>query len=119
MWGDRHIIFCDECHNIPDVVQNQYSATITLKDIERLEQIYEKLKTTELLLFDDLMNDNLSEQTQGAIYKEFSNKTLFHDKLMEIWTKINLDTNSATKELAFSGIKNTPNGDKFQFNQTQ
>lgn len=94
MLGDRHIIFCDECHNIPDVVQNQYSATITLKDIERLEQIYEKLKTTELLLFDDLMNDNPSEQTQGAIYKEFSNKTLFHDKLMEIWTKINLDTNS-------------------------
>ena len=94
MWGDRHIIFCDECHNIPDVVQNQYSATITLKDIERLEQIYEKLKTTELSLFDDLMNDNPSEQTQGAIYKEFSNKALFHDKLMEIWTKINLDTNS-------------------------
>lgn len=94
MWGDRHIIFCDECHNIPDVVQNQYSATITLKDIERLEQIYEKLKTTELLLFDDLMNDTPSEQTQSAIYKEFSNKALFHDKLMEIWTKINLDTNS-------------------------
>ena len=94
MWGDRHIIFCDECHNIPDVVQNQYSATITLKDIERLEQIYEKLKTTELLLFDDLMNDTPSEQTQSAIYKEFSNKALFNDKLMEIWTKINLDTNS-------------------------
>ena len=94
MWGDRHIIFCDECHNIPDVVQNQYSATITLKDIERLEQIYEKLKTTELLLFDDLMNDTPSEQIQSAIYKEFSNKALFNDKLMEIWTKINLDTNS-------------------------
>ena len=94
MWGDRHIILCDECHNIPDVVQNQYSATITLKDIERLEQIYEKLKTTELLLFDDLMNDTPSEQTQSAIYKEFSNKALFNDKLMEIWTKINLDTNS-------------------------
>ena len=50
------------------------------------------MKLTELSLFDDLINDTSSEQKQGAIYKEFNNKVLLHDKLMEIWTKINLGT---------------------------
>lgn len=93
MWTSRDVIFCDECHNIPDVVQNQYSATVTLKDIMRLEEIYDKMKKTELSLFDDLMNDNV-EQKLGEIYRKFPNKMQLHDKLLEIWTKLNLDTNS-------------------------
>ena len=84
-------------HDLMQLVKTNSDGCFTAwyeKDIERLEQIYEKLKTTELLLFDDLMNDTPSEQTESAIYKEFSNKALFHDKLIEIWTKINIDTNS-------------------------
>lgn len=40
IFTSRDIIFCDECHNIHDIVQNQYSPCIKEEDFEKLDQIY-------------------------------------------------------------------------------
>ncbi len=93
-WTTRHIIFCDECHNIPDIVQNQYSACITMKDIERVEEIYDKMYNREINLFSDIFNDNDDEEPSENVYNKFKEKIVLHDKLMEIWTRMNFETNS-------------------------
>lgn len=36
----RDIIFCDECHNIPGIVQGQYSPVIKLADLDKLIALY-------------------------------------------------------------------------------
>ena len=93
-WSVRHILFCDECHNIPDLVQNQYSACITIKDIERLEEIYDRMQDTEINLFSGLLDENDEEQSKDTVYQKFKGRVQLHDKLMEIWTKLNFETNS-------------------------
>ena len=37
---ERDVIFCDECHNIPSLVQNQYSPTIRHQVIDKLKELY-------------------------------------------------------------------------------
>lgn len=37
---ERDIIFCDECHNIPKLVQSQYSPTIKFADLDKLLLLY-------------------------------------------------------------------------------
>ncbi len=96
-WTLRHVIFCDECHNIPDLVQNQYSATITMKDIERIEEIYDKMSAMELNLFSSVFDEGEEDESlkpNETVYQKFKQKILLHDKLMELWTKLNFDTNS-------------------------
>ena len=93
-WSIRHVLFCDECHNIPDLVQNQYSATITIKDIERLEEIYDIMQDTEINLFSGLFDEDEEEQSKDTVYQKFKGRVQLHDKLMEIWTKLNFETNS-------------------------
>lgn len=36
----RDIIFCDECHNIPKLIQSQYSPTIKFADLDKLLLLY-------------------------------------------------------------------------------
>lgn len=36
----RDIIFCDECHNIPKLIQSQYSPTIKFADLDKLLFLY-------------------------------------------------------------------------------
>ena len=99
-WTTRHVLFCDECHNIPDVVQNQYSACITMKDIERIEEIYDKMYDHEINLFSSIINDDTdNERKQNDVYFKFKQKIVLHDKLLEIWTKLNFDTNSRETDM--------------------
>ena len=37
----KDVMFCDECHNIPDIVSNQYAAKIKRQDFIKLGEIYE------------------------------------------------------------------------------
>jgi len=97
-WSIRDIIFCDECHNIPDLVQNQYSACITIKDIERIEEIYDKMNNTELNLFSGILDEPSREDPKETIYNVYKQKVQLHDKLMEIWTKLNFETNSREQD---------------------
>lgn len=45
------VLFCDECHNIPGIVQQQYAPTITEKDFDKLECLYNGTTEGELRLF--------------------------------------------------------------------
>ena len=50
---NRDVIFCDECHNIPSLVQSQYSPTIKLSDLDKLINIYQYNMRLQGGLFDN------------------------------------------------------------------
>lgn len=101
-WTTRNVLFCDECHNIPDIVQNQYSACITIKDIERIEEIYERMYDLELNLFSSVFDDE-EDDSRETVYNVYKQKVQLHDKLMEIWTKLNFDTNTREQDTELLG----------------
>lgn len=56
----RDIIFCDECHNIPKLIQSQYSPTIKFADLDKLLLLYrynQKFYMSDLLAKEMFGND--------------------------------------------------------------
>ena len=49
----RDILFCDECHNIPDIIQNKFSPSMSPKEIEKLLEIYHQSEMRSYNLFDN------------------------------------------------------------------
>lgn len=61
-FGPRDIIFCDECHNIPGIVSNQYTPTVNETLLEKFVSLYEYNQTKFnvgqcLSLFDEETSD--------------------------------------------------------------
>lgn len=40
IFKERDILFCDECHNVPSIVQMQYAPTITEENFDKLEELF-------------------------------------------------------------------------------
>lgn len=79
VFGERNILFCDECHNIPEIVQNQYSPTIKTSDFDKLDEIYNFVsKDASLFMNDDTEDVNLlseyktSKELDNALYAQFN-----------------------------------------------
>ena len=51
-FGKRDVIFCDECHNIPDIVQQFCSHTIVESDKQKLFDILDYAKDNEQVITD-------------------------------------------------------------------
>ena len=50
---NRPVIFCDECHNIPDIVSAKMQPMIQKSDFEKLRDIYNFIESKKLELFSD------------------------------------------------------------------
>ena len=77
IFTSRDIIFCDECHNIPDIVQNQYSPCIKEEDFEKLDQLYVWGSCGET---PDLFNNGGNYEILG-----YYNRNSLQEKLKELW----------------------------------
>ena len=84
IFGYHDIIFCDECHNIPDIVQNQYSPCIKEEDFEKIDQLYFWGAGGDT---PDLFNGNGTYK----ILTEYTRHGL-QDKLKEIWKQFIKET---------------------------
>lgn len=83
------ILFCDECHNIPDIVQNQYSPCIKEEDFEKLDLLY-------TWATGENGPDLFSTPQSYKILEDFTRFTL-QDKLKEIW-KVFINENASKEE---------------------
>lgn len=73
------ILLCDECHNIPGIVQLQYAPTIKLTDFDKLVDLYNGTSEKGLSLFDD-------DSTEAAQkLAKFKNTTEFRNELNKYW----------------------------------
>ena len=89
------VLFCDECHNVPGIIQEHYGATIKLSDFEKLCDLYTGQVSSELseeTLF-ELENFDDTEQIRMYINDidealEIHGKQELYDKLFNIWKQI-------------------------------
>ena len=86
----RHdIIFCDECHNIPGIVQNQYSPIIKKDDFQKLNEFYD-------YAFGNGINGLFNELAEYELTKTYSRDAL-NVELENIWKQF-IDQNSIKKD---------------------
>lgn len=74
------VLFCDECHNIPDIVQMQYAPTITPDDFDKLEILYNRTaEPAQLNLFSGVDNGD------HEIYNKYPKFSELRDILNGFW----------------------------------
>ena len=76
------VLFCDECHNIPEIVQLQYSPAIKIEDFDKIRCLYNQTTVPiEKGLFDEL--DEFSNDYD--IYAKYPSWDDLHKTLLNYW----------------------------------
>ena len=78
----RDVIFCDECHNIPSLVQNQYSPTIRHSNIDKLIELYK---------YNLRLQDGLFADEEDCPRLPWKNETALLDEFERMWEIIRID----------------------------
>ena len=63
MFGKRDIIFCDECHNIPQIVKNNFTPQIKRSDFTYFKTLHSYRGNIQLDLFDNIDLDEEKKYT--------------------------------------------------------
>ena len=78
---ERDIIFCDECHNIPSIIQSQYGPTIRYEHLKMFEELYNYNQS----LFQGLF----AEDTKAANLKHtWADTGVLGDEFNKYWYKM-------------------------------
>ena len=70
---EHYILFCDECHNIPSIVQMEYAPTINEKDFDKLCTIFDTYYIKNFDLFSDGKNpilERIKYKTSAEMKKD-------------------------------------------------
>ena len=84
----RDIVFCDECHNIPDIIQSKFSPSYNPTTIEKLMTIYYAAVNKNMQLFDDVDCNITSKYTEQEL----------NGKLNDIYFRLGKPDNSKTED---------------------
>ena len=88
---NREIIFCDECHNIPEIVQSKFSPIVCEKDFDVLELLYASGK------IEHPRNKECRERPIEAVfdlYKKYENYSALKKKLKAMFKKMTIKESS-------------------------
>lgn len=85
VFDHRDILFCDECHNIPNIIQMQYSPSIKYEDPEHLYKLYEYAQNKSMDLFAEDDEENLLDEN---IKKKYGNIDDIKKEWQQIWNNI-------------------------------
>ena len=87
----REVIFCDECHHMPDVVMLQFSPQINFTDIEFAYKVYSELEKVG----DVTLNKTSSEFNNNLlhIYNQLTNNNLTNEENLELVKKFHQEYN--------------------------
>lgn len=88
------VLFCDECHNISEIVQEQYSPTITTNDFEKIEWLYKRTSNPiqeSLFDFEEKSDIDTYDEYSDDIniyknYEDWSDLRKELDCLWKVWT---------------------------------
>ena len=76
------VLFCDECHNIPEIVQLQYAPAVTTDMIENIKHLYNQTTAPfERGLFDELD----TSQLETNLYEIYPNWESLEKELLQFW----------------------------------
>ncbi len=98
MFAPHDVLFCDECHNIPEIVQLKFAPTIIKEDFDKLVELYNNPYHIQLDLFDqkidehkEIINEDDEEYETPDIHEQYKSSDEMLDdlnKLWEVWTCI-------------------------------
>lgn len=84
----KDVVFCDECHNIPNIIRSKFAPTMSLKEIDKIMDIYHESDLRSHDLFEE---DGYDIQN---IYKEDELK----QKLLYLFDRFCDDTTSKKED---------------------
>lgn len=80
------VLFCDECHNIPEIVQLQYSPKIFKNDFTKLEALYNQTTELELSLFNNERQYlESTDNNEHIIYNKYPSWNKLYKDLCSWW----------------------------------
>lgn len=81
------VIFCDECHNIPGIVQQQYSPVINKNDIDFLKPLYFRSLNVEPSLFEEVIDkEALETEKLYKLYPKWEDLEKAFYNWWKVWT---------------------------------
>jgi len=83
IFKERDVLFCDECHNIPNIVQMQYAPTITEDNFEKIETLFMHATKQSAQLFNE--NDETGERQGSDSMMLYSNSADLRKDLQKCW----------------------------------
>ena len=75
-FSNRDVIFCDECHNIPSLIQSQCSPVIKASDLEKLTALYN---------YNVRLQDGLFAEEDGCQKLPYDSEDVLKEEFMKIW----------------------------------
>ena len=86
IFKERDVLFCDECHNIPNIVQLQYAPTIVEENFNKLETLFMYATKESPKLFNE---DDETGERQGAdtmmLYSNSNDLRKDLEKFWQVW----------------------------------
>ena len=79
IFKERSVVFCDECHNIPNIVQMQCAPTITTHALLKIEELYTFYYNINHTVF------NTEEKDPDIIFSEYPTLEKLKEDLDSCW----------------------------------
>lgn len=95
LFSKRDVLFCDECHNIPEIVQLYSSSTLKFSNIKRVLQIFNiliNISSNDLFFIDSLNEDY--RDTYDYIIKKYKSQ----QSIIEMYNKLFVDCINAKNQ---------------------
>lgn len=83
IFAERDVLFCDECHNIPNIVQMQYAPTITEDHFEKIETLFLHATEQNASLFNE--NDETGERKGTDSLMLYNTVAELREELNKCW----------------------------------
>lgn len=98
-WEVRPVIFCDECHNIPGIVQGSFAPVIKEADFANLDTLWRYATSLEQSLFEDEYQKILTHCANNIAESDRSLKT-------QLYSHFNIiSSDNVSKQDTFDAIK--------------
>ena len=87
MWHVRDVIFCDECHNIPSILQSAYCPQLKDTDLSKYLLMYDYAMSLDNTMFKDEWQDEMTSLATDIASSHDELQTLLLDSFNNIYSK--------------------------------
>lgn len=95
---NRDIIFCDECHNVPEIIQGKFSPTISRYEIEKFMDIYRAIYDSKVLMLDLFNKYENDEEDEGPLIHEIYSEQELQKKFDRIYERASDESNGKRED---------------------
>ena len=81
---ERDVLFCDECHNIPNIAETRIHAHMKEKDLDTILTIYDYVYNKKMNLFDSSQLDDINKSFANTWVNKYSRNDII-DRFNKDW----------------------------------